>query len=200
MIILIRHGEADKAKGRAIGQEDLPLSAAGKKQAGTLAQSLSSLSIDYLYTSPLKRTRATATPLEKAYNKKAIICPELTEINLGLWDGLSFEQIKKDFPSEYEKRGQNIATYRPPEGESFADLAERVRGKFQEITDKDAPTIIVTHAGVIRVIMHMALGIPLNNIFQFSPSHCHATILKKSHGKLCLTGFNIPPDAHKKTP
>ncbi len=197
MIILVRHGEADKAKGRAIGQEDLPLSGAGEKQADALAKSLSSLSIDYLYTSPLKRTRATAAPIEKACNKKAIICPELAEINLGLWDGLSFEQIKNNFPIEYEKRGLDIANYRPPKGESFADLAERVRGKFHEIAVKDAPTIIVTHAGVIRVIMHLVLGVPLNNIFQFSPKHCHSTILEKSHDKLCLRGFNIPPDANK---
>ena len=194
MIILVRHGEAEKAKGRAIGQLDLPLSSTGKKQAEALAKSLSSQQIDYLYTSPLRRTRDTAAAIEQTCNQTAIPCPELAEINLGLWDGLSFEQIKKEFPSEYERRGKDIANYRPPEGESFADLTERVRNKFNKIIADDDHTIIVTHAGVIRVIMHIVLEIPLNNIFQFSPRHCRKTILKKSHGKLCLEGFNIPPE------
>ncbi|SDK37459.1 probable phosphoglycerate mutase [Maridesulfovibrio ferrireducens] len=194
MIILVRHGEAEKAEGRAIGQTDLPLSENGRKQATLLAEYLSNVPFEHLYTSPLLRTRETAAKIEKTCTPKAVLCPEFAEINLGDWDGISFKQIKNEFPNEYIKRGQDLANYRPPNGESFTDLKKRVQSGLKKIIDLDSPVVIVTHAGVIRIMLHIALEFPLNNIFKISPLHCNITVLKINPAGLTLENFNIPPD------
>lgn len=193
MIILIRHGEAEKAKGCAIGQTDLPLSDTGRKQAKILARSLCHVPFEHLYTSPLLRTRETAAEIETECNHTAVPCAEFAEINLGDWDGLSFQQIKKQFPNEYIKRGVDFANYRPPKGESFADLKQRVQSGLDKILTHQKPVVIVTHAGVIRIILHITLQFPLSNIFKLSPLHACTTVLKKKSSGLILENFNILP-------
>jgi len=193
MIVLIRHGEAENAKGRAIGHTDLPLSETGKIQAGMLAENLGETTFKTFLASPLTRTMQTASFITAANGMTPAPCPEFKEINLGQWDGLSYEKIKADFPDEYRKRGLDIAGYRPPEGENFLDLKNRVAPALKAITEEQSPTIIITHAGVIRVIMHLILDFPMENIFRIKPGHCYASLIQKSPRGYSLKGYNIPP-------
>lgn len=192
MIVLIRHAEAENAQGRAIGQTDLPLSDTGIKQTDKLSKSLLGLKFNKVFSSPLSRTMRTAETIIPC--KTTIIqSPELAEINLGDWDGLSFAKIRTDFPDAYDKRGQDIAGFRPPGGESFLDLKERVHPLINRLDEHGFPTLLVTHAGVIRIIMHLALDFPLEQIFHIKPAHCHATIIQKKGSSFILQGFNLPP-------
>ncbi|CCO22730.1 histidine phosphatase family protein [Maridesulfovibrio hydrothermalis] len=193
MIVLVRHGEAENAGGRAIGQTDLPLSAAGERQARTLADSLCCIDYKSFYASPLTRTMQTASYIDQKCAIPPIPCPELQEINLGKWDGLSFKKIKKDFPEQYRMRGKDIAGFRPPGGENFLDLKDRVSEAINRISSEDTPAVIVTHAGVIRIVMHLILNFPLENIFKIKPTHCYASIVSKTSHGLTLKAFNIPP-------
>lgn len=52
---------------------------------------------------------------------------------------------------------------------------------------------MVTHAGVIRIILHLVLGFPLENIFRIRPEHCHASVLLKKGNDYTLKGYNMPP-------
>lgn len=191
MIILVRHGEIAGAEGRAVGQIDLPLSAGGLAQAAQLAESLDTFQPRRIYCSPLTRTLQTASFIEKKYDLRSIHVPEIKEINLGRWEGLDFKTIRSRYPDEFENRGQDIAGFRPPEGENFNDLKIRVES-FLEILE-DAPSIVVTHAGVIRSILHIVLGFPLENIFRMKPDYCHATIIEKKRQGFLLKAFNLPP-------
>ncbi|WP_432738332.1 histidine phosphatase family protein [Maridesulfovibrio sp. FT414] len=193
MIVMVRHAEADKAKGRAIGHTDLNLSPEGLKQAGMLAEALADTRFKTFLCSPLKRTMQTAMALQDKWGTSPVPCPELAEIDLGEWDGLSFEKIRADYPEEYLRRGQDITAYHPPGGENFIDLKERVSILLQRLSTQDSPAILVTHAGVIRVIMHIALGFPLENIFHITPAHCHASIMVRQNTGYILKGYNLPP-------
>ncbi|WP_320171274.1 histidine phosphatase family protein [Maridesulfovibrio sp.] len=193
MIVLIRHGEAENAGGRAIGQTDLPLSENGKLQADMLAEALSGIRFRTFLSSPLDRTMHTARLIEKKSSNSISPCSALAEINLGDWDGLSFEDIKSRFPQGYKERGRNIAGYRPPGGESFLDLRERVSPMLAQLSEEKLPALLITHAGVIRVIMQLVLDFPLENIFGIVPSHCHATVLKNGKKGFTVSGFNLPP-------
>lgn len=193
MIVLIRHAEAENAQGRAIGQTDLPLSETGKKQASRLSKSLLDVRFNKIFSSPLSRTMCTAETIATNAAMPIIESPELAEINLGDWDGLSFARIKTDFPDAYHRRGQDIAGFRPPGGESFLDLKERVKPFIDSLEEQELPTLLVTHAGVIRIIMHLALDFPLEHIFRIKPAHCHTTIILRKDSSLILQGFNLPP-------
>lgn len=193
MIILIRHGEIVDAKGRAVGQIDLPLSEKGLSQATQIAESLGSFRPRRIYCSPLARTVQTASFIEKKYDLELIQVPEIKEISLGSWEGLEFRTIKSRYPDEFENRGQDMAGFRPPEGENFNDLQIRVRSFIDQLEAENEPSIIVTHAGVIRSVLHIVLGFPLGNIFRLKPDYCHATVFQRSKQGFVLKAFNLPP-------
>ena len=192
MIVLVRHGETENAKGKAIGHTDLHLSGTGNIQAQMLAESLKEIEFKTFMASPLTRTMQTAAYIEKSCGIIPTPRPELMEINLGKWDGLSYHKIKKEFPDEYSKRGQDFAGYRPPDGENFMDLKKRVKSFLDKLPQKQSPVLIITHAGVIRILMHIVLGFPLENIFRIKPSHCHVTIITDSPSGYKLKAFNLP--------
>ncbi len=192
MIVLIRHGEIEGGKGRAVGQLDLHLSENGLTQAAQLADSLDTFQPRRIYCSPLRRTVQTVSFIEKRCSLKAIHVPEIKEINLGEWDGIDFAELKARYPQDYQKRGEDIAGFRAPGGENFNDLRNRV-SSFLEILDDMTPVIVVTHAGVIRTIMHIVLGFPLDNIFRMKPDYCHATVIARNKGGFNLLAYNLPP-------
>ncbi|WP_421899335.1 histidine phosphatase family protein [Maridesulfovibrio sp.] len=192
MIVLIRHGEIEGAKGRAVGQIDLPLSENGLKQAAQLTDSLGTFQPRRIYCSPLTRTRQTASLIEKQCSLEAIHVPEIKEINLGEWDGLDFAELKKFYPWDYKQRGEDIAGFRPPGGENFTDVKERVSSFLNQLDE--SPVIAVTHAGVIRTILHIVLGFPLDNIFRMKPDYCHATVISKKKNGFSMQAYNLPPN------
>ncbi|WP_320007128.1 histidine phosphatase family protein [Maridesulfovibrio sp.] len=191
MIVLIRHGEIAGAKGRAVGQIDLSLSKTGLDQALQLAESLGSFRPRRIYCSPLTRTVQTSSFIENKCGLESSHIPEIKEISLGRWEGLEFKTIKSLFPDEFEKRGQNMADFRPPEGENFNDLQIRVRSFIERLGEESA--IVVTHAGVIRSVLHIVLGFPLENIFRIKPDYCHVTVIEKAKQDFVLKAFNLPP-------
>ncbi|WP_319762796.1 histidine phosphatase family protein [Maridesulfovibrio sp.] len=192
MIILIRHGQIEGGKGRAVGQIDLPLSANGLKQAEQLAESLKSFRPRRIYCSPLKRTLQTASFIEKQCGLVATHVPEIKEINLGEWEGQEFAEIKKKYPADYRQRGEDVGNFRVPGGENFIDVKKRVRSFLNELEGE--PIIAVTHAGVIRTVMHIVLGFPLENIFRLKPDYCHASVIEKKKDGFFLKAYNLPPE------
>ncbi|MBI4858215.1 MAG: alpha-ribazole phosphatase [Acetobacterium woodii] len=169
-IYLVRHGEIEWNKEKAyIGQIDLPLSEQGKIQAAKRREFFAGINLDKAYTSPLKRCVATLNHVleNRAVPRETIA--DLQEISMGDWEGRSFAEIKSKFPVAYEKRGQEIASFAPPNGESFLDLQQRVMPAFKEIAEKEEEhqIIILAHAGVIRVILTSILGLTLNHIFNW---------------------------------
>ena len=193
MIVLIRHGEIEGHKGRAVGQIDLPLSHNGLSHAAQLADSLDSFQPRRIYCSPLTRTMQTASFIEKKSGLKATFVPEIKEINLGEWDGLDFSELKKLYPWDYKQRGEDIAGFRAPGGENFTDVKERV-SSFMKRMEDDFPAVVITHAGVIRTILHIVLGFPLENIFRMKPEYCHATVIERKGESFFLKSYNLPPE------
>jgi probable phosphoglycerate mutase len=97
---------------------------------------------------------------------------ELREIDMGRWDGLGMDEVKRLFPGEFEKRGLDSVNYRPPGGESFADLRARVLPAYREIIGgNDGNIAIVSHAGVNRVILCDIMNLPLKNLFEIKQDY-----------------------------
>lgn len=85
------------------------------------------------------------------------------------------EEVRERFPGGYEARGLDIVNYRPPGGESFADLSDRIWPAFASIADSCAsetrPVVVVAHAGVNRVLLCRLLGMPLANLFRLKQGY-----------------------------
>ncbi|HHY91104.1 MAG TPA: alpha-ribazole phosphatase [Clostridiales bacterium] len=180
LIYLVRHGETEKGSEKKyfIGQSDVDLSPLGIQQAKELAQRLKDIPLNHIYCSNLKRTIKTAEAIGALHGIKPVCSEKFAEINMGIWDGLSFEEVKSRYPLEYEERGKNISHYRVPGGESFFDFSQRVTQAFYEVVNyTDGNLLIVAHAGVNRAILCDILEIPLKNLFRISQNYGCINIL-----------------------
>jgi alpha-ribazole phosphatase len=173
-IYLVRHGAIQSAVDpkRFIGQMDLPLNAEGFRQAERLAEALRAAPLSAVFCSDLKRSVLTAQIIAKPHQISCIPRRDLREISLGRWEGLTFDEVRRQYPEEFHARGFDIVHYSPPEGESFLDCTLRVIPAFYEILNSTRGNIlIVGHAGVNRIILSQALGRSLEDLFQIGQEY-----------------------------
>lgn len=170
--LLIRHGVlADDGEERAVGAADLPMSVVGEAQVRELAARLRARGTpDAIYCSDLARSRRTAELLADGRDVAIRVRPALREIDLGAWQGRSRREIVEQRRAEYDARGRDIVNFRPPGGESFADLAARVLPCWRALAADETGEVvaIASHAGVNRVILCHLLGMPLANLFRIT--------------------------------
>ena len=174
-LILIRHGESEGNVDRKFcGFQDVKLTEKGIWQAKRLAQRLREVKMDAVYCSDLLRARQTAEIVFRNRGIDIIMCPGLKEMNFGVWEGYTFEEVKSKFGyGEYfHSWPENIDIKAIiPQGESIIKLNERAMKALNEILDKhktkenDESIAIVCHGGTIRVILSNALNIDLDKIW-----------------------------------
>jgi alpha-ribazole phosphatase len=171
-VLLIRHGiVSEEAEERFLGAADLPMSPAGEAQIRELAARLRPrVTPDAIYCSDLSRSRRTAELLANGSAIPIRVRPALREIDMGEWQGLSRREVAERRPADYAARGRDIANFRPPGGESFADLAARVLPCWHDLVENVGTQVVAIagHAGVNRVILCHLLGAPLANLFRIA--------------------------------
>lgn len=191
-IYLLRHGQIEQFRPRRfVGQLDLPLTEAGKIQARNLRDFLKDIKFSRIFTSPLHRTVQTAQIV--AGNRAVDITPvaALAEISLGAWEGLTVAEVRERFPGEYEKRGEDLAHYRPAGGESFADLARRSLPAFTRLAREHAgPLLVVAHAGVNRVLLASLQQLPLKDLLLIPQEYCCLNIISVDNGSWHVDAIN----------
>jgi alpha-ribazole phosphatase len=172
-IYLVRHGDIDQGRNkRYIGQSDIKLSSLGLEQADFLKQSFKVIPLNNIYCSDLSRARQTAEIIAAPHAIVPTTLAELRELNMGEWEGKLFSEIKSNYPKEFRERGEDIANYASPKGESFLDCSQRVIPIFERFSQSDENTIlIVGHAGMNRVILCHILGLPLDNVFRLEQNY-----------------------------
>jgi probable phosphoglycerate mutase len=117
--------------------------------------------------------------------------PDLREIDLGAWEGLTVDEVRERFPGRYEARGRNLAGFRPPGGESFADVQRRAWPAFEAATaEMDEPLAIVAHGGVNRVLLCRILGMPLENLFRLEQHYACINILHAGRDEFRVAVMN----------
>ncbi len=176
-VCLIRHGETEGADSRRYkGHIDVPLSDNGIKQVKRLAEFLSAVGersprpipLQAVYCSDLSRAFRSAEIIAGPHGLKPVIVEGMKERNFGVWEGMSFDEIHEKWPEAFNSWAADPLSFSPMEGESTIDARDRVMPAFNEIINnhKDENIAIVSHGGVIRIIICELLGIPLENIFR----------------------------------
>ncbi len=158
-ILLTRHGESDdNTRGRIGG--DSSLTPAGRAFAKALAGWVSGRfpgESPVVWTSTLQRTRQTAAPLGAPARQWGA----LDEINGGVCEGLTYEEIRARHPAEFEARQADKLRYRYPRGESYLDLIERLHPVIIELERIRRPILVVAHQAVVRCLYAYFSGEPL---------------------------------------
>jgi probable phosphoglycerate mutase len=198
-IYLLRHGAVQLPMGckRFIGWHDIPLSNIGFQQAAAWADYFKGKGLEEIYCSDLIRCRATAQIISVPYIFKPLAFPQLREVHLGRWEGRTFEDVKALHPQEFQTRGDQLADHRPAGGESFRDLQSRAWPVFEEVVRRlQTHTLIVTHAGVIRVLLCRILEMPLGGLFSIAQSYGALTIIDVRPERYRIQGLNLQPAQH----
>jgi len=173
-LYLVRHGQvADGQTHRYHGHNDIGLSPQGEKQLQDLAAQLKPIPLAGVYASDLFRAFEGAKIISRGRNLKPQAVPEFREVNFGVWEGLSFEEIATHYPKELEGRFQDLANFCIPGGESLMDVRRRALPRLDELLQQHAGQTIavVAHAGINRVILSEALGLPLDNLFRLDQNY-----------------------------
>jgi putative nucleotidyltransferase with HDIG domain len=193
-IYLLRHGKVDTPDGRrmCIGQMDVPLSGLGRLQAEELGRYFQGKRISAVFSSPLSRCVETAE--QTAGGREVNIADRLAEIDVGEWDGLSFDEIRERWPELYAKRENNFDKYAPPGGETFAHALERAKPAFEEILQETTGDIvIVAHAGINRLLLCEYTNTPLSGYFGFPQPYGCINILETQSGAVSMKSVGKMP-------
>ena len=173
-LYLIRHGQvAEEWHGRVYGCLDVPLSALGERQSERAARRLAGTRLSGLVHSGLRRSEHGARCLAETVSLADGPCadPDLREIDRGSWAGLSFEELEREHPGQWDAWRRAPARRRPPRGESLEDLATRVLPRLDRwarsaaVGDPEhggAAVALVLHLWVIRVAVCAATGLALD--------------------------------------
>ena len=171
-ILLARHGETPwNAEGRYQGQEDIPLSPVGERQARLLGERLRELRIDKAVSSPLSRARRTAQ-LALGEEREAMLGTDagLMEIAHGTWEGLLAREIAAQDPERLRAWREAPDTVQMPGGESLGQVFERSWQALERAAEglgDDQALLVVAHDAVNRVLLCRVLGIPVSRLWSF---------------------------------
>lgn len=157
-LILIRHGQTDcNFEKRYSGFLDIELNATGKFQAEKLACRIRTEPVDRVYCSDRKRAIQTAEIIFKERAKQII--PDLREINFGVFEGLTYQEIIERYPEVSLQWFKDPFNNNIPGGESLSDFEKRVICCFERIIDdnRDNTVAVISHGGTISILINAIL-------------------------------------------
>lgn len=171
-LYLLRHGQTVwNSRGRMQGQQDSPLIWKGINQAracGDLLARRLERPADYsLVSSPLGRAWQTAAIVAEALGREPEEIrhePRLMEVRFGDWEGLTWDEIEASEPGVTARRLATRWTYRPPGGETYAEVAERI-GDWLRSVEPGAKLIVIGHGLAGRILRGLFLGLSHEEIF-----------------------------------
>jgi probable phosphoglycerate mutase len=161
-LILVRHGEtALTMQGRYSGRGDVPLSEQGEAQAMAAAGRVAGIARDVaaVVSSPLSRCTRTAELIAAELGGVDVtVVPDLTECDFGEWEGLTFAEAQERWPDAMDA-WLDSTSVAPPGGESFEEVATRVRRAVGTVLRAfpSGVVVLVSHVSPIKLILRDAL-------------------------------------------
>ena len=169
-IILIRHGETEwNSQKRMQGHSNSDLSSVGQAQIQALGQWMKNVPFDLIYSSDSLRAKQTAEAITQFSGHELQFDQRLREKNLGVFEGLTSEEARERHPEVFRLFKTAGSKYVIDEGESTQQLQDRALEIVNEIRIKhpEERVLLVTHGGLIRVVMKHSLGLSLETPTRF---------------------------------
>lgn len=177
-LYFIRHGQTDwNAEGRYQGSKDIPLNAIGRGQAdlnGKLLRQLlereqRSPGEFTWHVSPLGRTMETMQRVRAAFAEQlpeAVPDQRLVEVSFGVYEGRLHTELSSGEMAIAGERNADFWFFRPPSGESYEDVAQRISSFASELK---SPAIIVAHGGILRILRRLIEDFPADRAVNWFP-------------------------------
>jgi broad specificity phosphatase PhoE len=136
-LVLIPWAETEwSAAGRVAGGTPLPLTENGRSVARHWAESMAAAGPGTLYSSEEQTSVDVARVIASRTGGTCKIVPDLAEVDVGLWDGLTVEELKRRYPKTFKKWNADPSSVCPPEGEELEHARGRIFRAFEAILRK----------------------------------------------------------------
>lgn len=196
-LILIRHAHTvDNLKKVYSGFNNCELSEEGNYQVTKLTEKLKEYDIDQIFVSPLKRAVNTIEKTAKNKNIEMKYKDGIKEMNFGIFDGLTYKEIKKSHPEEVEKMFSQRDSYYFPEGESMDMFYTRVSCELKSIikeTPENTTSVICAHMGSIREMITYLLSKNQGLRWNFDVKNASITVIKIYEGFPIIEQMGVIP-------
>lgn len=188
-IYFVRHGDVG-FQGRYIGSSDPQLTPLGVKQLDQLSSFLEKKAIEVVFCSPLRRCRESLEML--GLFVPVILCDELREVDFGAWEGKNYDEILAEDATTLGKWASPGGDFCFPGGESLRSFYQRLTGFWEMLRlCEEQRLLLVTHGGVIRHLLCLALGLPWEKYLSFDIALGSCATLKLYSQGGVLTGLNL---------
>ncbi len=196
-LYLVRHAKTDfNPEERLYGSDEPELNEIGQAEALSLVRwFIDKDEIRAIYSSSSVRAEQTAKGIANNLNVKFSLDSRLRERDLGLWEGLSWSEIKESYPKEWGKWRRGVPDFSPSGGESLNDFCQRVNSLIKQIVKKHQGQgiIVITHAGPIRCVLKDILSISLSKFFYLYPETGSITKLEYGQDYVNIVFFSYQP-------
>ena len=167
------------------------MSEIGIKQAELLAEYLSQVKIDAIYSSPLQRALKTAEAIAHYHDLNVEIASGLIDFDYGRWQGLPHQEVKDKYKELYAEWIGNPHRVKMPSGESLDDVRKRAIGVVDDIVAKYEGTVaLVSHRVVNKVLICALLGLDNSHFWNIRQDTCGITTFTHENERFILIRHN----------
>ena len=175
ILYVVRHGESESnLQGKYGGHYDTPLTPKGLGQAKQLAEKLNEINFEIMITSSLIRARQTAQIVNEVFNVPLVVSDEFKERNMGVYEGLTQEEITEKYPNLWERKCTRQWNDAPTNGETYQQFDERITKALLNL-EKEYPeksVLLVTHGFVSRIINRYYKNLSFDEMHDFDLKNC----------------------------
>jgi broad specificity phosphatase PhoE len=174
-LFLVRHGETAWNKDEVFrGQIDVELNEHGWEQARRTADALRHLELAAVYSSPLSRAYDTARLIAEPHGLPVGIESALTDIDYGIWQGLSHQQVKQQCPGVYRLWVTAPQKVHFEKGESLDDVKTRALKAVKQFSRRHQGqnVVAVSHRVVNKVLLCALLGLDSSHFWSLRQDTC----------------------------
>jgi broad specificity phosphatase PhoE len=182
---------------------DPPLAPFGVRQAEATRDLLTAIRFQACYCSPLVRAVETANIIAGPHRLTPVTLAELTECDVGEWEGLDWETIRNRDPEYYQRYAADTASVPYPGGESFGDVHSRAAPAIDRLITEHAgqAVLVVSHHVVLRTYLAGLLGLPIRLARRVALDNCGISVVTGEDGQVKVAALNAafhlpsPPDS-----
>lgn len=193
-LILVRHGETERNLSARLqgGKSDIPLNEKGRRQARSVGFALRGERLLAIYSSPLKRAFDTAREISLYHRLKVEKIPALSEIDMGIVDGLDLEEIKENHKDFWRRWREEDYLIPLPGGESPLQVQQRAWRAIESIIQRHGKgcVLVVSHGISLQTIITTLLEAPLSSFFRIHLGLASITIFHIKNGRASLVLLN----------
>jgi broad specificity phosphatase PhoE len=148
----------------------------GREQAAALAERLADVALDAVYASDLERACETAATVARAQGLEVTVDPELREVDVGSWSGLTRREAEERFPEQYRRWRDGGEGWE--DGETYARMSDRILRAVGRVVaaHPGGRALVVSHGGPIRAIHAAALGLDVGAYRRLRPVEPNARL------------------------